>query len=232
MSDNGSVVRLREVTKDYVRGGAVVPALKGVTLDIRLGEFLALMGPSGCGKSTLLNLIAGLDVPTSGDVLLQGRSSREFSDAEWTRVRRELIGMVFQSFHLMPGLTAEENVVLPLLLKGERGTVTATRVSECLDLVGMKDRARHRPSELSGGEQQRVAIARALVHRPQVILADEPTGNLDSRMGAEVLDLLKTLQQDFGQSVLLVTHSDAAARKAERVHRLRDGVLEVEAVRG
>ncbi len=220
------VIRLHQVTKDYFRGGAVVSALRGVTLHIPPGEFCALMGPSGCGKSTLLNVVAGLDAPTSGEVILEGRSSRTFSDAEWTRLRRELIGMVFQSFHLIPGLTAEENVALPLLLKGEQGKTVHGRVAESLDVVGMRDRARHRPSELSGGEQQRVAIARALVHRPRVILADEPTGNLDSHQGAAIVGLLKQLQRDFGQTVLLVTHSRVAAQAADRCHVLQDGLLE------
>ena len=204
----------------------MVSALRGVNLHIPQGEFCALMGPSGCGKSTLLNVVAGLDVPTSGEVILEGRGSRAFSDAEWTRLRREVIGMVFQSFHLIPGLTAEENVALPLLLKGEHGHAVHGRITESLEVVGMRDRARHRPSELSGGEQQRVAIARALVHRPRLILADEPTGNLDSHQGAEIIGLLKRLQREFGQTILLVTHSQVAAQEADRRHVLRDGELQ------
>ncbi len=220
------VITLRHVTKDYLRGGVVVSALRGVSLHVPPGEFCALMGPSGCGKSTLLNVVAGLDMPTSGDVILENRSSREFSDADWTRLRRELIGMVFQSFHLIPGLTAEENVALPLLLKGEHGKTVHGRVAESLGVVGLQHRARHRPSALSGGEQQRLAIARALVHRPRLILADEPTGNLDSQQGAEIIGLLKRLQRDFGQTILLVTHSQAAAQEADRRLVLRDGQLQ------
>src|SRR5574341_2321558 len=176
---SASVVKLAHVFKDYVRGGTVVPALRDVCLHVGKGEFCALMGPSGCGKSTLLNLVAGLDSPTSGEITLAGRSTRNLSDAEWTRLRRDLIGMVFQAFHLVPGLTAGENVALPLLLKGESERNVRGRVARSLETVGMHHREQHRPSELSGGEQQRVAIARALVHQPQLILADEPTGNLD-----------------------------------------------------
>ena len=220
------MVKLERVTKEYVRGGAVVTALREVSLHIPNGEFCALMGPSGCGKSTLLNVVAGLDRPTSGDVLLQGRSSREFTDTEWTRLRRELLGMVFQAFHLIPGLTAQENVALPLLLKGENGRAVRARVLECLEVVGMQHRAGHRPGELSGGEQQRIAIARALAHQPQLILADEPTGNLDSHSGAEIVGLLKELNRRLGQTILLVTHSSAAAQQADRVQLLRDGELQ------
>ena len=220
------MVRLDRVTKEYVRGGAVVTALREITLHVPRGEFCALMGPSGCGKSTLLNVVAGLDRPTAGDVWLQGRSSKEFSDADWTRLRREFVGMVFQAFHLIPGLTAQENVALPLLLKGENGRAAHGRVIECLELVGMQHRAGHRPSELSGGEQQRVAIARALAHGPQLILADEPTGNLDSHSGAEIVGLLKELNRRLGQTILLVTHSSTAAQQADRIQLLRDGELQ------
>ena len=218
--------------KDYVRGGSTVTALRGVDLHIPKGEFCALMGPSGCGKSTLLNLVAGLDVPTSGEIVLEGQSSRSFTDTDWTRLRRELIGMIFQSFHLIPGLTTEENVALPLLLNGGSREVVQRRVAESLTVVGMESRARHRPSELSGGEQQRVAIARALVHEPRLVLADEPTGNLDSQNGAEVIGLLKRLQHEYGQTILLVTHSHAAAQQADRIYVMRDGHLEPDSAGG
>ncbi len=224
------MISLHEVTKQYLRGGAVIDALRGVSLELAKGEFCALMGPSGCGKSTLLNLVAGLDQPTSGEVVLLGRSAANFSDADWTRVRREVIGMVFQAFHLIPGLTAEENVALPLLLRGESGKAVRQRVAESLAIVDMVPRARHRPSELSGGEQQRVAVARALVHRPPLILADEPTGNLDSKHGADIITLLKRLQRELGQTIFLVTHSQAAARQADRMHILHDGRLVPEPV--
>jgi len=220
------VVRLNHVSKEYRRDEAAVAALRDVSVDVRDGEFCALMGPSGCGKSTLLNIVAGLDHPTSGDLYLEGRATTHLSDREWTGLRRSLIGMVFQSFHLLPTLTAEDNVALPLLLQGENGPSARRRAVESLARVGMEPRARHRPGELSGGEQQRVAIARALVHRPRLLLADEPTGNLDSRSGAEVVALLQSLSKELKQTVLLVTHSQEAARAADRIHTMRDGQLE------
>jgi len=220
------VVKLDHVYKEYVRGGAAVMALRDVSLHVSKGEFCVLMGPSGCGKSTLLNLVAGLDFPTAGEVVLAGRTTRNLSDADWTRLRREFIGMVFQAFHLIPGLTAGENVALPLLLKGEAEGTIRGRVDESLETVGMRLREQHRPGELSGGEQQRVAIARALVHRPQLILADEPTGNLDSKSGAEVIALLRSLPQRSGQTVILATHSQVAAQQADCVHVMKDGQLE------
>jgi ABC-type lipoprotein export system ATPase subunit len=220
------VVKLDHVYKEYQRGQALVPALRDICLDVSKGEFCALMGPSGCGKSTLLNLVAGLDTPTAGTIFLNGRSTLDFSDADWTALRREFIGMVFQAFHLLPGLTAGENVALPLLLSGGTGRAVHTRVAECLEAVGMHHREVHRPSELSGGEQQRVAIARALAPSPQLILADEPTGNLDSKSGAEIIALLRSLPQRFGQTVLLATHSQEAAQQADRVLLMKDGVLQ------
>ena len=220
------MVRLDHVSKDYRRGEAAVAALRNVSLHVVEGEFCALMGPSGCGKSTLLNIVAGLDSPTSGGLFLEGRPTHNLSDREWTGLRRSLIGMVFQSFHLLPTLTAEDNVALPLLLQGERGSSARRRAVESLARVGMEPRAQHKPGELSGGEQQRVAIARALVHRPRLLLADEPTGNLDSRSGADVIALLQSLSKEFKQTVLLVTHSQEAARAADRIHTMRDGQLE------
>ncbi|MEE8234592.1 MAG: ABC transporter ATP-binding protein, partial [Nitrospirales bacterium] len=171
------MVTFVHVWKEYRRGDIVIPALRDVSFHIDQGEFCALMGPSGSGKSTFLNVIAGLDQITSGDILLEGKSTTGFSDADWTKRRREFIGMVFQAFHLVPGLTAAENVGLPLLLSGKAPNMVWQRVAENLEVVGMQHRAQHRPGELSGGEQQRVAIARAVVHRPRLVLADEPTGN-------------------------------------------------------
>ncbi|WP_447974096.1 ABC transporter ATP-binding protein [Nitrospira sp. Kam-Ns4a] len=222
------MVRLVHVSKEYVRGAARVAALRDISLEIPQGRFCALMGPSGCGKSTLLNLVAGLDLPTTGTIYLDGRSTGDFTDADWTRARRELIGMVFQAFHLVPGLTAAENVALPLLLKGEMGRAVRDRVAACLETVGMRHRERHRPSELSGGEQQRVAIARALAHNPRLILADEPTGNLDSKTGEEIVALLRSLPERTGQTILLATHSPAAAQAADHLIRIRDGQLDRE----
>ena len=183
------------------------------------------MGPSGSGKSTLLNLVAGLDVPTSGDIEIKGQSTGAFGDREWTNARREWLGIVFQAFHLVPGLTAAENVALPLRLQGKPSSRIRTSVERMLEAVGLDERAHHRASELSGGEQQRAAIARAFVHQPHIILADEPTGNLDSQNGVEVVSLLQGCSREFGQTVLLATHSESAAAEADRLLTLRDGAL-------
>src|SRR5690349_7396896 len=172
------MVTLRQLSKSYARGDAGVAALRDVNLEIKSGEFCAFVGPSGCGKSTLLNLVAGLDFPTSGEIVLDGRSTQHLTGYDWTRLRRETIGIIFQAFHLVHGLTAEENIALPLMLRGEERGEIAKRVDGMLDRVGMNHRRHHRPAELSGGEQQRIAIARALAHRPRLLLADEPTGNI------------------------------------------------------
>jgi ABC-type lipoprotein export system ATPase subunit len=219
------MVTLKQLSKTYSRGEATVAALHDVSLGIRRGEFCAFVGPSGCGKSTLLNLIAGLDVPTAGDILLDGRSTKNLTSHEWTMIRRETIGIVFQAFHLVHGLTAEENIALPLMLRGDGGRDVARRVDEVLDMVGMTRRRHHRPGELSGGEQQRVAIARALAHRPRLLLADEPTGNLDSHQGADIMALIRTLAKAGEQTVLLVTHSVYAAQAADYTWAMQDGRL-------
>ncbi|HEY6085464.1 MAG TPA: ABC transporter ATP-binding protein [Nitrospira sp.] len=219
------MVKLDQVTKVYRRGDDVIAGLDCVTLEVANGDFCAFIGPSGCGKSTLLNLVAGLDVPTSGEISLNGRSTTRCSSNDWTMIRRELIGIVFQAFHLVPGLSAAENVAFPLLLRGEKGRAVQERVGDVLALVGMSHRRHHRPSELSGGEQQRIAVARAVVHRPKIVLADEPTGNLDSHHGADIIDLLRTLARQFHQTVLLVTHSMAAAEAADYVWTMKDGRL-------
>jgi putative ABC transport system ATP-binding protein len=172
-----------------------------------------------------LSLVAGLDVPTDGEVVLDGRSTASFTSDDWTAMRRQTIGIVFQAFHLVPGLTAEENIALPLMLRGDRGHAVSTRVEEVLDLVGMTRRRHHRPGELSGGEQQRVAIARALAHRPRLLLADEPTGNLDSHQGADIMTLIRTLAKAGEQTVLLVTHSRQAAQTADYMWTMQDGRL-------
>ncbi len=203
----------------------MVAALRDVNLEIKPGEFCAFVGPSGCGKSTLLNLVAGLDLPTSGEIVLDGRSTQNLTGYEWTKIRRETIGIVFQAFHLVHGLTAEENIALPLMLRGEYGREITKRVDEMLHRVGMSHRRRHRPAELSGGEQQRVAIARALVHGPRLLLADEPTGNIDSHQGAAIMALLRELAISGRQTVLLVTHSLQAAQTADYVWTMRDGRL-------
>jgi putative ABC transport system ATP-binding protein len=220
------VIKLEHIAKEYSHAGARVVALRDVCLEVAPAEFSALMGPSGCGKSTLLSLIAGLDHPSSGSIWLDGQPTGRFSDSDWTRLRRDFLGMVFQAFHLLPGLSARDNVALPLVLDGRGRQNLDDRVADALDAVGMRHRETHRPAELSGGEQQRVAIARALVHQPKLVLADEPTGNLDSRQGAEIIALLRTLPQRFGTAVLLATHSEEAARQADSRHFLHDGLLQ------
>jgi len=219
------MVTLKQLSKTYSRGAAVVTALRDVSLEVKPGEFCAFVGPSGCGKSTLLNLVAGLDLPTSGEIRLEGRSTQNLTSSEWTKIRRETIGIVFQAFHLVHGLTAEENIALPLMLRGDNGREMANRVNDMLDKVGMSHRRRHRPAELSGGEQQRIAIARALVHGPRLLLADEPTGNIDSHQGAGIMALIRELAISGGQTVLLVTHSVQAAQAADYVWTMRDGRL-------
>jgi putative ABC transport system ATP-binding protein len=220
------VVRLEKVSKVYQRGATSITALRGVSMEVPQGQFLALMGPSGSGKSTLLNLISGLDRPTEGEIVIEGRSTRGFSESDWTLLRRERLGIVFQFFNLLPGLTAQENVELPLLLSGDPQPQEQAQAS--LRRVGLAHRAGHRPAELSGGEQQRVALARALVHHPALLLADEPTGNLDSKIGHEIVRLMKGLAQDNGQTVILATHSREAASEADRILIMRDGSVEEE----
>ena len=199
-------------------------ALNGVDLDVERGEMVAIMGPSGSGKSTLLHLLGALESPTSGTIALAGRHFEGLSDRELTMLRREMIGFVFQFFNLLPALTAEENVLLPALIAGRHDE--GERARSLLERVGLSERGHHLPAELSGGEQQRVSIARALLMAPELVLADEPTGNLDSHSGAQVLELLGELNRDEGHTIVLVTHDPEAAKVAGRVVRLRDGRVE------
>ena len=210
------------MTKRYESADEVV-ALDAVDLDILRGERVALMGPSGSGKSTLLNLISGLDEPTSGTIYFEERPLDTMTDNELTLLRRKKIGLIFQTFNLLPTLSAIENVSLPLRLDGNRRRKADKRSTELLERVGLGERLTHRPDELSGGERQRIAIARALVFRPVVLLADEPTGNLDSHTGAEIIALLDNLHDEFGTTVVLVTHNDEAAAHCERKIAMRDG---------
>ncbi len=219
------MIRLTNVTKVYDADGNRVEALRGVSLDVGRGEFVALVGPSGCGKSTLLNLVGGIDVPTSGEVVVDGAALSGLSDRALSLYRREKVGFVHQLFNLLPTLTALENVALPLLLKATGGREAREQARRQLDAVGIGGRAAHWPHQLSGGEQQRVAIARAIVHGPPIILADEPTGNLDSKAGQEVLDLLAWLVTAQGRTLLLATHSREAAARAARAVALRDGMV-------
>jgi putative ABC transport system ATP-binding protein len=219
----GPVVAAHEVTRRYGEGDTAVDALRGVTLDVLPGKLTAVMGPSGSGKSTLMHILAALDRPTSGYVTLAGTRLGQLSDTEVTKLRREHIGFIFQFFNLLPMLTAEENITLPLSLAGTKPDKDF--FEGLLDKVGLKDRRTHRPSELSGGQQQRVAIARALVSRPTVVFADEPTGNLDSKTGGEILELLRSSVQDYGQTLVMVTHDARAAATADRILFLADGEI-------
>jgi putative ABC transport system ATP-binding protein len=214
------VVLLRGVTKNYRGGSGRVAVLEDVTFTVGAGEMVALVGPSGCGKSTTLNLISGVDRAGGGTIVVCGVDLATASEGEITRLRREKIGIVFQSFHLMPHLTLEENVALPLALGGRS---EPARVRDLLEKIGLAPRARHYPGELSGGEQQRAAIARALAHRPALVLADEPTGNLDSHAGEAALDALESLRREEGASLLLVTHDPRVAARADRIVTMADG---------
>jgi putative ABC transport system ATP-binding protein len=219
-----------KLVKTYVMGAAEVHALRGVSLRIDRNEYVAIMGPSGSGKSTLMNMIGCLDTPTSGSYLLEGHSVREMSDRQLAEVRNKRIGFVFQTFNLLPRATVLANVELPLVYGGVGKAERRKRAAEAIALVGLSDRIQHQPNELSGGQRQRVAIARALVSNPSIILADEPTGNLDSATGEEIMDVVDQLH-GRGQTVILVTHEDHIAAHARRVIRLRDGLIESDELR-
>jgi putative ABC transport system ATP-binding protein len=216
-----AVVSAHELRRRYGEGDTAVDALKGVDLEVAEGELTAVMGPSGSGKSTLMHLLAGLDRPTAGTVTIGGTEITGLDDTELTKLRRSHVGFVFQFFNLLPMLTAEENVLLPLSIAGQKPDRAWTE--ELLRRVGLAERRKHRPSELSGGQQQRVAVARALVARPAVVFADEPTGNLDSSTGGEILDLLREAVEDYGQTLVMVTHDVRAATIADRILYLADG---------
>jgi putative ABC transport system ATP-binding protein len=216
-----AIVSARDITRRYGEGDAAVDALRGISLDFPPRAFTAIMGPSGSGKSTLMHILAGLDRPTSGTVVIDGKDITQLDDGELTRLRRDRIGFVFQFFNLVPVLNAEENMVLPLSIAGRKPE--HAWAEQLMQTVGIADRRTHRPSELSGGQQQRVAVARALISRPAVVFADEPTGNLDSKTSEEVLGLLRRAVDEFGQSVVMVTHDEMAASYADRRIELVDG---------
>jgi putative ABC transport system ATP-binding protein len=217
-----SILRCESLTRSYASGGREITVLRDITFELEAGGFLAVTGPSGSGKSTLLGLLAGLDRPTRGRVVLDGRDLAALTEDERARVRAEAVGFVFQSFHLIPTLTARENIQVPLELRGEDAR---ERAEELLGRVGLGDRGHHYPAQLSGGEQQRVAVARAFAHRPKVLFADEPTGNLDAANGRNVVALLGELNGELGTTLVLVTHEPDLAARAHRVIRLRDGAL-------
>ena len=216
-------VAARDVLRRYGEADYAVDALRGVSLAVPSGQFAAIMGPSGSGKSTLMHILAGLDQPTAGAVEIGGEEITTMSDKELTLLRRRHIGFVFQAFNLVPTLTAEENIVLPLAIAGRK--TESSWIEAVIDRVGLGDRRHHRPAELSGGQQQRVAVARALASEPTVLFADEPTGNLDSRSGAEVLELLGEAAREYGQTIVMVTHDPRAAAGADRVVHLADGLV-------
>jgi len=221
---NQSMLRTRGLRKEYGREASLVRAVDGVDLDVPAGETLAVMGPSGCGKSTLLHLLGGLDRPSAGEIWLAGQRIDQMSERGMAALRRDAVGFVFQAFHLMDELTAVENVELPALLAGRSPRAARRRANELLEQVGLADRARHLPSQLSGGQRQRVAIARALANSPLIVLADEPTGNLDSEATLEVLQLLESLHR-AGQTVVIVTHDSRIAATADRLISMRDGAF-------
>ncbi len=223
------LVEIRQLTKAYVRGKQVLEVLHGINLDIPEGDFVALMGPSGSGKTTLLNLIGGIDSPTSGEIKINGQRIDDLSGDELALWRANTVGFIFQSYNLMPVLTAQKNVELPLLLTDMNASERKHRANIALQLVGIADRASHKPNELSGGQQQRVAIARALVSDPRILICDEPTGDLDRKTADEVLTLLQQLNREFGKTIVMVTHDPKAAEYAKHTVHLDKGTLVAEA---
>lgn len=220
-----SVIKIRNITRDFFLGQEVVKVLKGIDLDIEKGEYVAFMGPSGSGKSTLMNLLGCLDTPTSGQYILNGNDVSKMSDNELAEIRNKEIGFVFQTFNLLPRTTALDNVALPMIYAGATKAERKKRAEKVLTDVGLADRMTHKPNQLSGGQRQRVAVGRALVNKPSIILADEPTGNLDSKTSVEIMNLFDEIHA-AGNTVILVTHEEEIARHAHRIIRLRDGMVE------
>ena len=219
------IIKTENLTKDYETGTQVVSALKGINLSVEKGEFLSIMGPSGSGKTTLMNIIGCLDSPTNGSYYLNNKSVSKLDDDELAKIRNEEIGFVFQSFHLLSRNTAFDNVMLPLKYAGVSKEEATKRSNNVLDLVGLSSRSKHTPAELSGGQQQRVAIARALVNEPSILFADEPTGNLDSKTGQDVMKIFKDLNKN-GQTIILITHEDSIAKQSNRIITIMDGLIE------
>ncbi len=225
LADRAGLISLKNVTREYTSGLRTVHALDGISLEIARHEFVAISGPSGCGKSTLIHLLAGLDHPTSGEILVENLALQAAGDAALTQFRRHQVGLVFQFFNLLPTMNVLENVSLPLLLQGVSPAESEERANGLIELVGLGDRANHFVHQLSGGEQQRTAIARALVHRPSLLIADEPTGNLDSHSASSVMQLLEKIGRDALTTLIVVTHSDEVARAASRRVEMRDGKI-------
>ena len=224
-STGGVAVEGRHIIKNFRIGNTPTKVLKDISLQVMQGEFVSIMGPSGSGKSTLLYILGGLDTPTSGHVLLNGTDISRFGDEKMSRIRQQKIGFVFQFYNLIPNLNVEENIMLPLLLDGKKMGGYRKQLEQILEIVGLSDRRRHTPRELSGGQQQRVAIARALIGNPEILFADEPTGNLDSKTGAEIMALLREINRTSGQTIIMVTHSPEAAQSSSRVIHVQDGVI-------
>lgn len=219
------IITLKKIVKDYKIGKIVVKALRGVSIDIQRNEYVAIMGPSGSGKSTLMNLVGCLDTPTEGQYILNGNDVSKLDDNQLADIRNNEIGFVFQTFNLLPRYNALENVTLPLIYAGASKSARLARATEVLDSVGLSDRILHKPNELSGGERQRVAVARAMVNHPSIILADEPTGNLDSKTSLDIMDLFDQIHS-MGNTIIIVTHEDFIARRAKRIVKLFDGEIE------
>mgnify|MGYP001244106238 FL=1 len=221
------IISTKDIKKSYKVGPQNVHALKGINLSVEKGEFISIMGPSGSGKTTLMNIIGCLDTPTSGDYLLNNKQVSSLTDDELAKIRNDEIGFVFQSFHLLPRNSAFENIMLPLKYAGIKKDEAITLCNKALDQVGLSDRANHSPSELSGGQQQRVAIARALVNKPSILFADEPTGNLDSKTGNDVMALFKQLNSE-GQTIILITHEESIAQQSNRIITIMDGLIKTD----
>ena len=225
ITHNSLAVEAKNIIKEYKIGNTTTRVLKEVSLQVMKGEFVSIMGQSGSGKSTLLYILRGLDTPTSGKVYMNGADISHFNDEKMSIIRRRNIGFVFQFYNLIPNLNVEENIMLPLLLDGKNLKDYKNQLDEILDIVGLTDRRKHTPRELSGGQQQRVAIARALIGKPEILFADEPTGNLDSKTGIEIIDLLNKINRDNGQTIIMVTHSPEAAKSSSRTITVSDGLI-------
>lgn len=226
MNENRIAIEGKKITKEYIMGDSVTRVLNGISLQIAQGEFVSIMGPSGSGKSTLLYIMGGLDDPTGGSVFMSGEDISKFDDYRKSVMRRRSIGFVFQFYNLIPNLNVEENILLPALLDGKNARDYKKQLNNILEIVGLTDRRKHTPRELSGGQQQRVAIARALINSPEVIFADEPTGNLDSNSGTEIMKLFQKINRESNKTIIMVTHSANAAEYSSRIIKVKDGVVE------
>ncbi|MBP3889472.1 MAG: ABC transporter ATP-binding protein [Cellulosilyticum sp.] len=223
--NSGLAIECRNIVKNFKIGEITTRVLKNISLEVKKGEFVSIMGPSGSGKSTLLYIMGGLDHPTKGDVYINGVNINQLDDDKISQTRRSKMGFIFQFYNLIPNLTVEENIILPLLLDGKKKATYKKNLDEVIEWVGLTERRKHKPRELSGGQQQRVAIARSLITRPEILFADEPTGNLDSKTGTEIMQLLQKINRETQQTIVMVTHAQDATRYTNRVITVKDGVL-------